>query len=277
MIPESARRISVGVIAAAGQATRMWPASKVIPKELFPIGRIPALVYVIWEYVEAGVDRIIIVTGKENSHAIQALLDPSVLPPSKQASDPLVRRFQDTLNRASFTFVTQSGPYGNGTPLVNAAPHIGNEACLYAFADDIVLGENASAGLMSVYASTGSPVMAAQSVAASRKSSFGIIECRSNGEILVISRLLEKPRPEETDSTLASLGRYLVTRELLDIALETPIGRDGERWFVDSVIRHVKSGENVCVHKLTTGRWYTVGDPSGFVETVVAANNNNRL
>ena len=83
--------------------------------------------------------------------------------------------------------------------------------------------------------------------------------------------MIEKPEPGETSSTLAAFGRYLVTPEILEIFKNIPVGNAGELWFVDSVIEYIRRGGSMCSHILKTGRWYTVGDPVGYSEAVIAA------
>jgi len=264
-------KIMTAVIAAAGSATRMWPASKVCPKELFPLGKIPAIVHLVWELMDAGIEEVIIVTAGRTGAAMEALFDPSNAAPEKIAGDPLVRRFQETLRRGVVTLMEQSGPYGNATPLRDAADRVGNHSCIYAFGDDIVIGENATQGLMRIYEQTGNPVMGAQEVAPRRKSSFGILECERDGDIDYIQRILEKPKPGDTPSNLASFGRYVVTPPVLDILRRTKVGRDNELWFVDGVGGHLQQGGKVCAHTLTSGNWYTVGDPQSYADAVRAA------
>src|SRR5438874_1451224 len=100
-----AEKITTAVIAAAGSATRMWPASKVYPKELFPLGRISVIVHLVWELMDAGIKEIIVVTAGRAGSAMQALFDPSNAPPEKIAGDPLVRRFQETLRQGVVTMM----------------------------------------------------------------------------------------------------------------------------------------------------------------------------
>lgn len=266
-----AKPVTTAVIAAAGQATRMWPASKVVPKELFPLGRVPAITHLVWELLDAGIRRVVLVVAKETSGLIRTLLDPSIRPPEKVVGDPLVQKFEAMLTQAEFTILHQSGPYGNAIPLIQAADTVGTDPCIYAFGDDIVLGENVTKGLIATFDRTGCPVLATQEVDLSRKSLFGIAECRSENGIQYISRLVEKPSPSETNSDLASFGRYLVTPDLMNILRTIPPGRDGELWFVDAVIRSINTGKNVCAFTLTSGKWYTVGDPASYAEAVRAA------
>ena len=264
--------VTTAVIAAAGSATRMWPASKVVPKELFPLGRVPAIVHLVWELLDAGIRRIVVVVAAETAVEMRGLFDPEVRAPEKIANDPLVQRFQQIFETAELIQVVEQPPkYGNGIPLLAAAKWIGNAPCIYAFGDDIVFGENVSSGLLKTFAQTGCPVLAAQKVEPSRKSQFGIIECRKEGGIRYVTRLIEKPSPEETASRLASFGRYLVTPDLIEMLQKTPPGRDNEVWFVDSVIQRLREGNRVCAFPLTAGKWYTVGDPTSYAKAVKAA------
>lgn len=263
--------VTVAVIAAAGLATRMWPASKTVPKELFPVGRVPAIVHLVWEFLDAGVNRIVVVVSADTSSLMRALFDPTILPPKKVANDPLVKRFQQVFARGEVVFIEQPAGYGNGIPLLCAAGEVRNVPCIYAFGDDLVFGENISRGLLETFGRTGCPVLAAQQVELCRRSQFGIIECRDSGGTQYVTRIIEKPGPSETDSNLAAFGRYLVTPDLMDNLKKTRPGRDGEVWFVDSVIQRLDAGGKVCAFPLQNGKWYTVGDPTSYASAVVAA------
>ncbi len=266
-------QVKTGVIAAAGSATRMWPASKVVPKELFPLGRVPAIAHVVSEFVQAGIKKIVLVVAEQNLALIRGLFDRSVHAPPKVAGDTVVQHFEALLDCAEFVIISQTGHYGNATPLVLAADEVGSESCIYAFGDDVVFGENSSLGLIDVHGKTGRPVLAAQEVDPSKKSSFGIIESRFENGVHYVTRLIEKPRADETASNLASFGRYLVTPDLMQVLKATRPGRDSEVWFVDGVIHELARQKHVCVFPLTAGTWYTVGDPRSYADAVGAAQN----
>src|ERR1044071_9460831 len=110
-------RPRIAVIAAAGSASRMWPSSKIIPKELFPLGKVPAIAHVVWEMIDAGIEDIRIIIRKGEPPAIAQLLDPKRgSPPDSVKDDAVVKRFELMLASATFSFIEQDGPYGNGTP-----------------------------------------------------------------------------------------------------------------------------------------------------------------
>jgi UTP--glucose-1-phosphate uridylyltransferase len=264
------RRVRTAIIAAAGSASRMWPASKVCPKEMFPLGRLPVIAHLVWEMVEAGITRVIIVMRKDNHRAIESLFDPRLAPPESVARDPIVRRFERIIRKARFTFIEQSGPYGNGTPLVDGFAKSDGNACVYAFADDVVFGENATAGLIRTHQRTGHIVLAAQRVPKKDVRRFGVMETRRRGGTQVITRFLEKPTPGETTSTLASLGRYLVTPDVVNVLRDTPLGRNRELWLADAFRTLLDRRSPLSAFTLTSGRWYTVGNPDGFRDAVVS-------
>ena len=249
----------------------MWPASKVFPKELFPLGRLPVLFHLIWEMVDAGLTHIIIVVRKDGFSAVEALLDPRHQSPASVRSDPVVRKFETVIRRPRFTFVPQRGPYGNGTPLLNGFAASDGGPCVYAFADDVVFGENVTSGLVATYRRTGNPVLAVQPVPKKDVGRFGILETNGRGENRLVTRFVEKPRPGETRSRLASLGRYLVTTDVVDTLKRTGIGRDRELWLADAFTALLAANRPISAYALTAGRWYTVGNPEGYRDAVVAA------
>jgi UTP--glucose-1-phosphate uridylyltransferase len=114
-------------------------------------------------------------------------------------------------------------------------------------------------------------VLGAQEVEPAKRSSFGILECEEDDGVLYIKRLVEKPAPGVTESNLASFGRYLVTPDLLETLLTIRPGKDGEVWFVDGVIQQIGAGKKICARALSTGKWYTVGDPQSYASAVRAA------
>jgi UTP--glucose-1-phosphate uridylyltransferase len=264
------RTVRTAIIAAAGSASRMWPASKVCPKEMFPLGRLPVIAHLVWEMVAAGISHIVVVTRRDSFRAIESVLDPAVPPPASVARDPVVRRFQRVIRTPRLTFVPQKGPYGNGTPLVDGFSATSGGPCVYAFADDVVFGENATAGLVREHRRTGHVVLAAQRVPRKDAGRFGILETRRRGGEARITRFIEKPAPGETSSTLASLGRYLVTPALVEILRKTPPGKDRELWLADAFRSLLDRGDPLSVYTLSAGRWYTVGNPEGYRDAVVA-------
>jgi len=82
---------------------------------------------------------------------------------------------------------------------------------------------------------------------------------------------VEKPGPGETSSRLASLGRYLITPELVQVLRATPTGKAGELWLADAFIELLNRGRRLNAFRLTSGQWHTVGTPEGYVRAAMAA------
>jgi UTP--glucose-1-phosphate uridylyltransferase len=108
-------------------------------------------------------------------------------------------------------------------------------------------------------------------VAESEVRKFGILDTAQENGIDVVRRFVEKPGPGETTSRLASLGRYLVTPELVNVLRSTPTGKGGELWLADAFIHLLNAGRVLNAFRLTTGQWHTVGTPEGYVRAAVAA------
>src|SRR5437879_5596752 len=155
----------------------MWPASKVFPKELFPLGKIPVVVHIVWEFLEAGITDIVIVAAAHNKNYVAALFDRSVSPPPKLANDPLVRRFQESLERCRLSIIEQSGSYGNGTPLLDAARQFGIERCVYAFGDDLKSGGEVCVSSLTsgIWYTVGDPAGYAAAVKAATEEQLGLL------------------------------------------------------------------------------------------------------
>jgi UTP--glucose-1-phosphate uridylyltransferase len=258
----------VGVIAAAGRGERMYPVTAAVPKEAFPLWRIPVVGHIAREFVEAGIRDIIIVAGRHNVELLRSLFTPRPVP-AKLAGDPAVLRFQKVLE-SNVQFLVQNGAYGNGTPLRLAAEDFGFESCVYAFGDDVVVGANATAGLLDTHRATGSSVLGCQPVPESRKSAFGILECEKRNGIRRIRRIVEKPAPGYTISNLASFGRYVVTRPVIQTLGRVQPGKDREIWFADAIKAHIEAGGEPCAFEPVPGVWHTVGDPAGYAAAVQA-------
>src|SRR5215468_3384915 len=123
-------KVETGVIAAAGSGTRMLPVTLGYPKELLPIINKPAIQLIVDEYLDSGLKRIVIVTG-ENPGPLQRQYDRSKYPARGKYKS--MDAFAEKLDDIEIIFEPQVGPYGNGTPLIVANPHIPEgEGFIYA-------------------------------------------------------------------------------------------------------------------------------------------------
>ncbi|MCG3162395.1 MAG: UTP--glucose-1-phosphate uridylyltransferase [Acidobacteria bacterium] len=260
-------KVETGVIAAAGSGTRMLPVTLGYPKELLAIINKPAIQLIIEEFIEAGLKKVIIITG-ENPGPLHRQYKPSALPPRGKYK-PL-DEFVDKLSGVEIIFEPQSGPYGNGTPLMVARPHIPEgEGFIYAYGDDILKTKVAFAKqLVETHKRTNALVAGTQEVAWEDVSRYGIVEFKegSNEEM---KDVIEKPPREEAKSNLAMFGRFLLSTDVIQILSEIPLGKSNELWLTDAVREYIRRGGRVVAQPVTDGEWLTIGDPVNYLKTVI--------
>ncbi len=260
-------RVETGVIAAAGSGTRMLPVTLGYPKELLPIINKPAIHLIIEEFIEAGLKKIIIITG-ENPGPLHRQYKPASLPPRGKYK-PL-DDFIDKLSGVEIIFEPQAGPYGNGTPLVVARPHIPEgEGLIYAYGDDILKTRvSFSQQLIATHERTNALVVGTQPVAWENVVRYGIVEFKE-GSHEEMKDVVEKPSREEAKSNLAMFGRFLLSTDVIRVLSEIPLGKANELWLTDAVREYVRRGGRVVAQPVTDGEWLTIGDPVNYFQTLI--------
>ncbi|HXG65331.1 MAG TPA: sugar phosphate nucleotidyltransferase [Blastocatellia bacterium] len=261
-------KVETGVIAAAGSGTRMLPVSLGYPKELLPIINKPAIQLIVEEFIDAGIKKIIIITGA-NPDPLRRQYDLSNLPPRGKYK-PL-DEFVDRLSGIEIVFEPQQGPYGNGTPLLVARQYIPEgEGLIYAYGDDILKAKKPFAlQLIEKHRQTDALVAGVQEVAWEDVVRYGIAQIKEGSEIDEMDDVVEKPAREEARSNLAMFGRFLISTEVIKILSEIPLGKSNELWFTDSMREYIKRGGRVVAQRVIDGEWLTIGDPVNYLKTLM--------
>jgi UTP--glucose-1-phosphate uridylyltransferase len=261
-------KVVTGVIAAAGSGTRMLPVSLAYPKELLPVINKPAIQLIIDEYIASGLKKIIVITGS-NARPIHRQYDFTDLPPRGKyaALDEFVERLSDI----ELIFEPQRGPYGNGTPLLVARPHIPEgEGFIYSYGDDIIKSATPfSRRLIEKHDRTGALVVGVQEVAWEDVIRYGIAQIKDGSDEQELEDVVEKPAREEARSNLAMFGRFLLSTAIIDILSEIPLGKSNELWLTDAVRQHISRGGKVAAQPVSDGRWLTIGDPINYLKTLI--------
>ncbi len=259
-------KVETGVIAAAGSGTRMLPITLGYPKELLPIINKPAIQLIIEEFIDSGIKKIIIITG-ENADPLRRKYQPSSIPPHGKYK--ALDEFIDKLFGIELVIELQSGPYGNGTPLIVARPHLpADEGFIYAYGDDIIKSRMPFAQqLINKHHSTGALVVGTQAVAWEDVVRYGIVEFKEDSDEL--ADVVEKPAREEAKSNLAMFGRFLLSTDVIQILDEIPPGKGNELWLTDAIREYVRRGGRVVAQPVTDGEWLTIGDPVNYLKTVI--------
>lgn len=262
--------IRKAVIAVAGSGTRLLPATKAQPKEMLPIVDKPIIQYLVEELVAAGIEDVVMVT-RWDKKPLEDHFDRSVeLEQSleKAGKGEYLKTVRDIANLANFIYVRQKGPYGNGTPALSAASIVGDEPFVFAFGDDLVKSEvSFTAQLVAEYERYQCPVIGVQKVPREAVERYGIVRLKNGTN--EIEDIVEKPSVAEAPSQLAQFGRMILTRDIVTILRDTPLGKGGELWITDAVRAFVRGGGVVRVKEVEQGAWYTTGDPLNYLKTTI--------
>lgn len=261
-------KVETGVIAAAGSGTRMLPVTLGYPKELLPIINKPAIHLIIEEFIDSGLRKIIIITG-DNPEPLKRTYDPSIAPSRGQYK--MLDEFLDKLSNIEIMMKPQSGPYGNGTPLIVARDEIPeDQGFIYAYGDDLIKSTTPfTRKLIDKHDRTGALVVGTQSVAWEDVVRYGIAQVKE-GSDQELDDVIEKPSLEEARSNLAMFGRFLLSAEVIQILTEIPRGKDGELWLTDAVREYIRRGGKVTAESVDDGEWLTIGDPANYLKTLLA-------
>ncbi len=264
-------KIKKAIIPAAGLGTRFLPATKAMPKEMLPILDKPTIQYIVEEAARAGIEDIIIVTGKhkraiEDHFDIQKELETTLYEKGKLE---LLDRVQYSTELANIFYVRQKEQKGLGHAIYTAKQFIGNEPFAVLLGDDIVESDNpAIKQLMEQYEATGKSVIGVQTVPETETHRYGIIEPKSQDERLYeVNRFVEKPEQGTAPSNLAIMGRYVLSPKIFDYLETQTEGSGGEIQLTDAIER-LNKDDKVYAYDFE-GQRYDVGEKTGFVKTTI--------
>lgn len=269
-MPQKVRKV---VIPAAGFGTRFLPATKAMPKEMLPVVDKPIIQYVVEEAVASGIEDIIIVTGWhkrtiEDHFDYPFELEKRLEEAGKHAEAEEVRRIAEMAN---FVYIRQKGPYGNGTPVLNAKQVIGDEPFAVLWGDEFIYADPPRLHQMiEVWNEHGQPVLSGVRVedpqALSKYGSLDIEPVKDN--VYKIKRIVEKPPVGEAPSTLAAIGAYILPPRIFELLAENQAGKSGEFWLVD-VINALMKEQDVYAVEIKNGKYYDTGNKLEYLKTVV--------
>jgi UTP--glucose-1-phosphate uridylyltransferase len=273
------QKVRKAVIAAAGFGTRFLPQTKAMPKEMLPIIDKPVIQVVVEELVAAGIEDIVIVTGYHKRSIEDHFDSPSAdlienLKLGGEKKKPLLDQVVAVSEMANFIYIRQKGPYGNGTPLMNARDIIGDEPFIFTWSDDfIVANPGRFAQLISLYETHGAPVL---SCIRAQKDEYYERYGFASGEELVpgvikIEALLEKPGKDAAPSDLATVSGGLFTPEIF-VYLEqasAQLGEGKELYYNDALKLMAADGKTVLAAEIQDAVYYDAGDKLEYLKTVI--------
>ena len=265
------KQIKKAIIPAAGLGTRFLPATKAMPKEMLPILDKPTIQYIVEEAARAGIEDIIIVTGKhkraiedhfDNQKELEMVLE-------EKGKTDLLEKVHYSTDLANIFYVRQKEQKGLGHAIYTARQFIGNEPFAVLLGDDIVESEEpAIKQLMNVYEETGHSVIGVQEVPENVTHRYGIIDpLEIQGRRYEVKQFVEKPEQGTAPSNLAIMGRYVLTPEIFDYLKTQKKGAGNEIQLTDAIER-MNSEHQVFAYDFIGNR-YDVGEKLGFVKTTI--------
>lgn len=259
------------VFPVAGLGTRFLPATKAQPKEMLPLVDKPIIQYGVEEAVAAGIDHILLVTGRgknaiEDHFDVNVELETFLEARGKQDLLQEIRAISDLINVA---YVRQGEPLGLGHAVHVTRDLVGDEPFAVVLADDVIDAEPvAIQQLTDVFARVGGPVLAVEQVPHEEIGRYGVIDAEPVGDgIFKIRDLVEKPKPNEAPSDLGIIGRYVLTPDIFEALAATREDRTGEIQLTNGLRALLKTRPIYACH--VKGIRHDTGNKLGFLKAVV--------
>ena len=233
-------KITKAVFPVAGLGTRFLPVTKASPKEMLPVVDKPLIQYAVEEAVAAGITQMVFITGR-NKRAIEDHFDKAYELETELAAHnkhKMLELVQGILPKhVSCIYVRQTEALGLGHAILCARPVVGNEPFAVILADDLIDGNPpVMKQMVDVYASERCSLLAVQNVAREETSSYGIVRIEPGERGMHrITGIVEKPKADLAPSTLAVVGRYLLSPEIFDHLENVKPGAGGEVQLTDGI------------------------------------------
>lgn len=264
-------KIRKAIIPAAGLGTRFLPATKAMPKEMLPIVDKPTIQYIVEEAVAAGIEDIIIVTGK-GKRAIEDHFDNSFELEhnlNEKGKWKLLEEVRKSSEMADIHYIRQKEPKGLGHAIWCARKFIGDEPFAVLLGDDVVESEvPCLKQMIDVYDEQQASVVGVQPVPWNEVSRYGIVDgTEIRDRVYLANQLVEKPEVNTAPSNLAIMGRYILTPAIFDILGEQHAGVNGEIQLTDAISR-LRETERVIAYNFS-GIRHDVGEKLGFIQTSI--------
>ncbi|HEB63029.1 MAG TPA: UTP--glucose-1-phosphate uridylyltransferase GalU [Gammaproteobacteria bacterium] len=266
-------KIKKAVFPVAGMGTRFLPATKANPKEMLPVVDKPLIQYAVEEAIEAGITELIFVTSS-TKRAIEDHFDKNYALESeleKRNKEELLEVVRGILPKGvNCVYIRQPEALGLGHAVLCAKSVVGRNPFAVILADDLIDG--GSKGTMSqmvdVYSKYGSSVLGVEQVEQSETNKYGIVSSTPfSQKVTQLNGIVEKPHPDEAPSTLAVVGRYILTPRIFHLLQSVGKGAGGEIQLTDGIAQ-LLSDEHVLAYEFDGVR-HDCGSKLGYLEATV--------
>lgn len=275
MSNDSSHTVRKAVIPVAGLGTRFLPATKATPKEMLPVVDKPAIQYVVEEAAEAGLQDVLMITGR-NKRPLEDHFDrvdglEAAL--AKKGDTQKLVAVRHSTELADIHYVRQGDPKGLGHAVLKGHQHVGPEPFAVLLGDDLIDERNPILPKMiDVADKTGGSVVALMEVPPEAIHLYGCaaVEATDDDEVVKVTGLVEKPDQGEAPSNLAIIGRYVLAPEIFDVLETTEPGRGNEIQLTDALqVLAGEDGGNGVYGVIFKGARYDTGDKLDYLKAVV--------
>jgi UTP--glucose-1-phosphate uridylyltransferase len=264
-------RVRKAVIPAAGLGTRFLPATKAQPKEMLPIVDKPGIQYIVEEAIKAGIEEILIITGRNKTSIINHFDRAVELEHNLKEKNKieLLQKVEEITDMANLHYVRQIEPKGLGHAILCAKTFVGEEPFAVLLGDDIVHSEEPCVKqLINVFEKERASVLGVQTVDPSQVDKYGIVDGEKlSDRTYKVNDMVEKPSVENAPSNVAILGRYILTPKIFELLEKTEPGKGGEIQLTDA-IKALAEFEDIYAYDFK-GQRYDTGDKLGYLKATV--------
>ena len=268
------KKVTKAIFPVAGLGTRFLPATKAIPKEMLPIVDKPLIQYAVEEAISAGISELIFITGRTKSAITDHFDKANELEAELEKKDKLEKLniIRNIIPQGiTCVYIRQSEPLGLGHAILCAKSVIEDDPFAIILPDDLI--NDGSRGvtkqLVDLYEEKQKSIIAIENIPRSDTKKYGIVEISDKKEkpLQRISGIVEKPKPDESLSTLAVVGRYIFNSEIFSFLEKINIGADSEIQLTDAISMLLKS-DSVYGYEFS-GKRYDCGSKLGYMQASV--------
>ena len=270
-------KITKAVIPVAGLGTRFLPATKAMPKEMLPVVDKPAIQYVVEEAVAAGLEHVLMITGR-NKNALENHFDRAVeleVLLEKKGDLARLHAVEEASRLADIHYVRQGDPKGLGHAVSKADTYAGGEPFALLLGDDLVHeGDPLLSNMLLLAEEQGATVVALMEVPIDEISKYGVVDVHENadrGESLTVMGFVEKPAAQDAPSNLAVIGRYVLQPTVFDALKQVSPGVGGEIQLTDAlqIMATDPATYGPVLGIVFRGRRFDTGDRLSYLKAIV--------
>jgi UTP--glucose-1-phosphate uridylyltransferase len=267
------KKITKAVFPVAGMGSRFLPATKVSPKEMMPIVDKPLIQYAVEEAVKAGITDMVFITGR-NKRAIEDHFDKAYELEAElemRGKHELLKLVREvTPNHINCIYIRQVEPLGLGHAVLCAKPVVQDEPFAVILADDLIDGEpSVTKQMVEVFREHQCSILGVKNVPRDQTRQYGIVSSVNlSANLEQVNGIVEKPKPEEAPTTLAVVGRYVLTPRIFDYLEKVQAGAGGEIQLTDGLAALMQE-ERMLAYRFK-GTRYDCGSKLGYLKAMVA-------